>query len=86
MENRKAFKRETSNRPFFFSTFSVAAFSIGIISIITPGFGFYSGIIAIMFSLTDISRELFIFDKVKGIGLDLCAIVMGLYGIMEMFF
>jgi hypothetical protein len=65
---------------------SVAAFLLGIFTIITPGLGFFIGIAAIIIALVDISRELYIYDRVWGIWLDIYAIVMGFYGILEMFF
>jgi uncharacterized membrane protein len=68
------------------SIISTVAFILGIFSILVPGFGFYIGIAAISAALCDISKELFIFDRVKGIWLDLYAIAMGILGIMEMFF
>ncbi len=69
-----------------FSPLSIIAFSLGILSILLVGFGFYLGAIAILCSLADISRETILLDRVKGIWLDLAAILMGLFGILEMFF
>ena len=68
------------------SIISTVAFILGIFSILVPGFGFYIGIAAIIAALCDISSQLFIFDRVKGIWLDLFAIIMGIFGIMEMVF
>lgn len=75
-----------SSRSAGISIFSTVAFMLGIFSILVPGFGFYIGIAATLAALCDISRELFIFDRVKGIWLDIFAIAMGIFGIMEMFF
>ncbi|MBM3705483.1 MAG: hypothetical protein FJW66_03060 [Actinobacteria bacterium] len=76
----------SSTRRNGFSPLSIIAFSLGILSILLIGFGFYLGVAAILCSIADISRETILLDRVKGIWLDLAAILMGLFGILEMFF
>jgi len=80
-EFKKITLKNSSYRPL-----SIAAFFLGILTISAPGLGFFIGIAAIVISLVDISRELYIYDRVWGIWLDIYAIVMGFYGILEMFF
>jgi len=69
-----------------FSALSITAFILGILSILIIGFGFYLGVVAILFSLVDITREFYVLDRVRGIWLDIAAILLGLFGIMELFF
>jgi hypothetical protein len=68
------------------SALSIIAFTFGILSILLIGFGVYTGILAILFSIADIIKEFVVLDRVRGIWLDLAAIIMGLFGILEMFF
>ncbi len=69
-----------------FSALSIIAFILGILSILLIGFGFYLGVAAILISLADISKEFYVLDRVRGIWIDLAAILMGLFGIMELYF
>ena len=68
------------------SVLSIIAFTFGILSILVMGFGVYTGILAILFSIADIIKEFVVLDRVRGMWLDLTAIIMGLFGIFEMFF
>ena len=76
----------SKNKISKFSALSIAAFVLGILSILVIGFGFYLGAAAILVSLADISKEFYVLDRVRGIWLDMAAILMGLFGIMELFF
>ena len=69
-----------------FSALSITAFILGILSILVIGFGFYLGAAAILVSLVDISKEFYVLDRVRGIWIDVAAILMGLFGVMELFF
>jgi hypothetical protein len=68
------------------SVLSIIAFILGIFSILLVGFGFFIGAGAISVSIADIIKEFYVLDRVRGIWLDLAAIIMGFFGIMEMFF